>query len=145
MGRTRVHGYEIDDDRSRVDVDVVHRFLAEDSYWATQRTRELNARLVAEASRVVGVYDPSGAQVAFARVVSDDATIAWLADVFVLPEHRGHGLGVALVRETVERGPHANLRWLLGTRDAHELYARFGFGVPSERILERPRGTRVSP
>jgi GNAT superfamily N-acetyltransferase len=64
-------------------------------------------------------------------------SIAYLADVYVLPEFRGRGLGVELVRETVEQGPFARVRWLLHTRDAHDLYAKFGFGPPGERLLER--------
>ena len=64
----------------------------------------------------------------------------YLADVYVLPEFRGRGLGVQLVREMVELGPWANLRWLLHTADAHELYARFGFEAPGPRLLERPVG-----
>jgi GNAT superfamily N-acetyltransferase len=92
---------------------------------------------VREATRVVGVYFEDR-QVGFARAVSDGAAVAYLADVYVLPEHRGHGLGVEVVREIVENGPLADRRWLLHTRDAHELYRRFGFGPPGERLMERP-------
>ena len=74
----------------------------------------------------------------FCRAVSDDASLAYLADVYVLPEHRGRGLGVELVREMIDNGPYAARRWLLHTRDAHELYRRFGFGPPGERLMERP-------
>jgi GNAT superfamily N-acetyltransferase len=69
--------------------------------------------------------------------VTDGAAFVYLADVYVLPEHRGRGLGVELVREMVERGPHTHLKWLLHTSDAHSLYSRFGFGPPSERVMER--------
>jgi GNAT superfamily N-acetyltransferase len=143
-------GYELDDDPARVDVDAVHDYLANHSYWAEGRPRETVERLVREAARVVGVYkrterqdesSPSGShwlQVGFARAVSDDAAVTYLADVYVLPEHRGHGLGVELVREIVENGPLADRRWLLHTRDAHDLYRRFGFGPPGERLMERP-------
>lgn len=143
MRRSVGAGYELDDDPARLDVDAVHRFLAEDSYWAKGREPDVTRAVVASAARVVGLYDPTGAQAGFARVVSDGTTVAWLADVFVLAAHRGRGLGVELVRETVEGGPHAQLRWLLGTRDAHTLYRRFGFKVPSDRILERPPAARV--
>jgi GNAT superfamily N-acetyltransferase len=130
-------GYELDDDPARVDVDAVHRYLSEESYWAGGRARETVERLVREATRVVGVYF-NGQQVGFARAFSDGVALAYLADVYVLPEHRGRGLGVELVREIVENGPLAGVRWILHTRDAHALYRRFGFGAPSERLMERP-------
>jgi ribosomal protein S18 acetylase RimI-like enzyme len=129
-------GFELDDDPGRVDVDAVHDFLANHSYWARGRPREVVERLVGEATRVVGLYQ-GGAQVGFARVVSDGEVFAYLADVYVLPEHRGQGLGVELVREIVERGPHSELRWLLGTADAQKLYAKLGFGPVSSIMMER--------
>ena len=130
-------GYELDDDPARIDVDAVHDYLANESYWAEGRPRETVERLVREASRVVGVYH-DGRQVGFARAFSDSVTLAYLADVYVLPEHRGRGLGVELVRELVENGPLAGVKWVLHTRDAHDLYHRFRFGAPSERLMERP-------
>ncbi len=78
-------------------------------------------------------------QVGFARTFSDGHTLSYLADVYVLEEHRGHGLGVELVREAVERSPFAATRWLLHTRDAQRLYERFDFGPPGERLMERNR------
>ena len=145
-------GYELDDDPARVDVDAVHDYLANESYWAAGRPRETVERLVLEATRVVGVYQrtegqdessPSGSswsQVGFARAFSDGVALAYLADVYVLPGHRGRGLGVELVREMVENGPLADVKWMLHTSDAHGLYDKFGFGRPSERVLERPAG-----
>jgi GNAT superfamily N-acetyltransferase len=127
-------GLELDDDPARVD--AVHDYLANHSYWARGRPRETVERLVREADRVVGIY-AGDQQVAFARAFTDGTTVAYLADVYVLPEYRGRGLGVELVREMVEQGPYALLRWFLHTRDAHELYRRFGFGEPSERVMER--------
>jgi GNAT superfamily N-acetyltransferase len=132
-------GYELDDDARRVDVDAVFRYLSEESYWAAGRSRETVERLVREAARVVGLYH-AGRQVGFARAVSDGVAVAYLADVYVLPGHRGLGLGKELVREMVERGPFANVRWLLHTTDAHELYVQVGFGPPGERLMERPAG-----
>lgn len=129
-------GYELDDDPARVDVDAVHEFLTQ-SYWAEGRPRETVERLVRNAQRVVGLYH-DGRQVGFCRAVSDDASVTYLADVYVLPEHRGRGLGVELVREMIENGPYVARRWLLHTVDAHELYRRFGFGPPGERLMERP-------
>jgi ribosomal protein S18 acetylase RimI-like enzyme len=131
-------GFELDDDRDRIDVDAVHNFLTNHAYWAKGRSRETVERLIREAARVVGVYH-EGRQIGFSRTVSDGASIAYLADVYVLPEYRGRGLGVELVRETVETGPYKDTRWLLHTADAHALYEKFGFRRPGERLLERDR------
>jgi GNAT superfamily N-acetyltransferase len=129
-------GYELDDDPARLDVDAIHRYLSEESYWAKGRSREKTEIAIAGATRVIGLYK-AGAQVGFARVLSDGIAFAYLADVFVLPEHRGHGRGVEVVREAIETPPWNEMRWILGTVDAHGLYAKFGFQPPSERILER--------
>ena len=138
MRRELPDGYEIDDDRGRVDVDVVHRFLAEEAYWVRGRDRATIERLVRESARVIGVYRATE-QVGFARVVSDGSSMAWLGDVFVLKGHRGRALGVELVREAVEYPAHRDLAWFLNTRDAHSLYARFGFQLPNERTMVRLR------
>ena len=117
---------EVSTDRSRLDLDLVHRYLSEEAYWARGRTREQVERSI-EHSLPFGVY-VEGRQVGFARVVTDRATFAWLADVFVLPEARGRGLGKRLV-ETVLAHPELQpmKRWLLATADAHGLYRRYGF------------------
>jgi GNAT superfamily N-acetyltransferase len=128
-------GYELDDDPTRIDVDAVHAFLSS-SYWAEGRARSEVERLTSGAQRVVGVYK-DGAQVGFARAFTDDMSAVYLADVYVLEEHRGRGLGIELVREMVDNGPYAHRRWILHTRDMHRLYAKFGFGPPSERVMER--------
>jgi predicted GNAT family acetyltransferase len=133
-------GFEVDDDRDRIDVDAVHDFVSNHSYWAPGRSRDEQERLVHEAQRVVGVYHDDR-QIGFARAVSDGASVTYLADVYVLPEYRGRGLGVELVREMIENGPYADKRWILHTADAHALYEKFGFGPPSERVMERPRRT----
>ncbi len=135
MRRSLGDGYELDDDRARVDLEAVHAFLTT-SYWAEGRPPAEVRRLVAEAARVVGVYH-HGAQIGFCRAVSDAMSIAYLADVYVLEEHRGRGLGVELVREMVENGPLSRVRWVLHTRDAHDFYRQFGFGEPGERLMER--------
>ncbi len=137
MRRELEGGYELDDDRARVDIEVVHRFLSEESYWAKGRRLEEVRRLVGQATRVVGLYAPDESQAGFCRVVSDDAVFAYLADVFVLEPHRGHGLGLELIREAVDNGPQSGLRWLLGTEDAQDFYAKLGFGKPAEIMLER--------
>ena len=129
-------GIEVDDDAARVDIDAVHDYLANESYWAKGRPRETVERLIREAQRVVGLYD-EGRQVGFARAFSDGVSLVYLADVYVLPEYRGRGLGVELVREMVECGPLADVRWVLHTRDAHGLYRKVGFVEPTERVMER--------
>src|SRR5690348_3921750 len=136
MRRELGEGLVLDDDPARVDVDAVHDFLANESYWAKGRPRDVVERLVREADRVVGLYDGER-QIGFARAFTDGTSLVYLADVYVLTSHRGRGLGVELVREMVENGPYAHLRWSLHTRDAHGLYSRFGFDRPSERMLER--------
>jgi GNAT superfamily N-acetyltransferase len=132
-------GIELDDDRARIDIATVHGYISEHAYWALGRPFETMRHLVRDAARVVGLYE-EGRQIGFCRVASDDATYAWLFDVYVLPPYRGRGLGVELVREAVENGPHADLRWILHTKDMHRLYARFGFATPGERCMERPPG-----
>jgi GNAT superfamily N-acetyltransferase len=127
---------ELDDDPGRIDVAAVHDYLANESYWAKGRPYEVVERLIREAQRVVGVYDGER-QVGFARAFTDGVSLVYLADVYVLPEYRGQGVGVQLVREMVENGPYAGLRWILHTRDAHGLYRKVGFGEPSERVMER--------
>ena len=127
---------ELDDDPARIDVDAVHDYLANESYWAEGRPHETVARLIDEAARVVGVYD-GDRQVGFARAFSDGVSLVYLADVYVLEEYRGRGLGVELVREMVERGPLADVRWILHTRDAHALYRKVGFAEPTDRVMER--------
>ncbi len=142
MRRELPGGYELDDDVDRIDIDAVHRYLSEESYWAEARPRAVVQELVRGATRVVGLYytgDTVSQQVGFARTFSDGHTLAYLADVYVLEEHRGHGLGVELVREAVEHSPFGDARWLLHTRDAQPLYERFGFGPPGERLMERRR------
>jgi GNAT superfamily N-acetyltransferase len=139
MRRELGDGYELDDDPDRIDVAEVHRYLSGESYWAFGRDYDTQERLVREASRVVGLYH-DGRQVGFCRAVDAFGLPAvYLADVYVLVDHRGRGLGVALVGEMVERGPFAGRAWFLHTLDAHELYRRFGFDRPDGRLMERAR------
>jgi GNAT superfamily N-acetyltransferase len=128
-------GYELDDDPKRIDREAVHAYLTT-SYWAEGRSREVQDALVENAARVVGLYH-NGRQVGFTRAISDGHVQSYLADVYVLEVHRGRGLGVELVRFSVEEGPLARTKWYLHTRDAHDLYRRFGFEEPDERALER--------
>ncbi|WP_445284045.1 GNAT family N-acetyltransferase [Streptomyces sp. DSM 118148] len=121
-------GYEFSADTGRVDVDRVHGWLSSDAYWALGRPREKHERAMAESVNF-GVYDAaSGEQVAYARVVTDRALFAWLADVYVDPAVRGKGVGTAfvgLIREHLR--PYGLRRILLATEDAQEVYARLGF------------------
>jgi GNAT superfamily N-acetyltransferase len=131
-------GYELDDDASRVDVSAVWEFLSQ-AYWNRGRTRAQFEVQLASAWRVVGVYEAgTGRQVGFARAVSDGVFFAYLADVFVLPDARGAGLGKELVAAMIDRGPGASFRWALHTADAHGLYRKFGFAGPDDRYMERP-------
>jgi len=131
-------GFELDDERSRIDIAEVHRFLSTEAYWAQGRSFETQERLVREATRVVGLYN-EGRQIGFTRAASDGLVFAYLADVYVLPEFRRQGLGTELVRFSVEKGPLAHLRWLLHTPDMHGLYRKAGFGEPTARTMERFR------
>ena len=137
MRRAIAGRYEIDDDPARIQLDVVCDYLATE-YWSSHRSREEQERLVRASTRVVGAYGAAGEQVGFCRVVSDGGAFAWLGDVFVLPEHRGRGLGEELVREAVGHPAHRNLTWYLGTRDAHALYRKFGFVDGHDRTMTRP-------
>lgn len=106
--------------------DVIYRFLSEESYWAQKRSQLTVSRSL-ENSLNFGLYK-SDDQIGFARVVTDFATFAWLADVFVLDEYRGRGLGNWLIETVVSYEPLQGLRrWILATRDAHDLYRKFGF------------------
>ncbi len=136
MRRDLGDGYELDDDPARIDREAVHRYLSEEAYWALGRPREVQDELIDGAARVVGLY-LEGAQVGFTRTLSDRHTQSYLADVYVLEEHRGRGLGEELVRFTVDEGPLAGTKWLLHTADAHDLYRKLGFTEPGERVLER--------
>ena len=126
-------------DRSRLNVDLIHDFLANKTYWASGRSREVVERSI-ENSLCFGIYQ-GNAQVGFGRVVTDYATFAWIADVFVLPEHRGRGLSKWLM-EVMTAHPQLQgfRRWVLATKDAHGLYERFGFINlhRPERWMERP-------
>jgi GNAT superfamily N-acetyltransferase len=118
--------HHISTDRTRLDLDAIHTYLSERSYWARGRSRDQIVRAI-DNSLPFGLYH-GAEQVGFARVVSDWATFAWLADVYVLPAHRGRGLGKALVEAVIEHPAVAGLpRVMLATADAHGLYERYGF------------------
>jgi RimJ/RimL family protein N-acetyltransferase len=137
--RHAVGNYEIDDDPARIDAAAAVAFLTTAAYWGRWRTEPDIRRQIAAAWRVAGAYDQAGAMVGFARAISDGGT-AYLADVYVRPEHRGAGLGQAIVAMMVEAGPGAGFRWMLHTADAQSLYRRFGFAPPPDSSMERPAG-----
>jgi GNAT superfamily N-acetyltransferase len=124
-----------------VDLDVVWTFLSTQAYWARWRTRADVEQQIRSAWRIVHARQ-GDAFVGFARAMSDGVALAYLADVFVVPEHRGHGVGRRLVAAMIEEGPGARFRWLLHTNDAHDLYAEFGFAPPDGTLLERPYSWR---
>jgi len=129
--------YAIDDDPARVDRDAAWQFLSTDAYWGRWRTRADFDTQVDASWRVIGAYRDA-AMVGFARVLSDGVATAYLADVYVLPAHRGSGLAQAMLAELIETGPAAQFRWMLHTADAHGLYAKLGFAPADDRYLERP-------
>jgi GNAT superfamily N-acetyltransferase len=129
--------YELDDHPDRVQRDVVWGWLSTEAYWGRWRSRaDLDAQLDS-AWRLVAAYDEDGALVGFARAVSDGVGFAYLADVFVLPEHRGNGLGKLLMARMIDEGPGRDFRWVLFTSDAHALYTRFGFEEPDATAMVR--------
>jgi GNAT superfamily N-acetyltransferase len=130
-------GYRLSDDPVEIDLDLVHNFLA-GTYWARNIPRDTVARAIA-GSHVVGAYSEAG-QIGFTRVVTDHATFAYLADVFVVPERRGEGIASAMVRFLQDHAELQGLRrWLLITRDAQPVYAGLGWTPITEaaRFMER--------
>jgi GNAT superfamily N-acetyltransferase len=123
----RDDGYEIDTTTDRIDVDLVHRWLSTDAYWAIGRSAQAVATSVAN-STCYGVYSPGGQQVGFARAVHDDATFAWICDVYIDRSARGQGLGTWLAQSIVDHLQGRGLpRLMLATADAHEVYRKAGF------------------
>jgi predicted N-acetyltransferase YhbS len=132
----RRDGYLITTDTAQFDREAIWQFLRT-SYWSPGVEREVVERGI-ENSLPFGLLSPTGAQAGFARAVTDRARFAWLADVFVLEEHRGKGLGVWLVQTVLEHPELAGLRFVLATADAHGLYERFGFAAADAgRMMER--------
>jgi GNAT superfamily N-acetyltransferase len=146
MRWTGPDGFEADDDTDRIDASVVHGFLRT-SYWAQGIPRDVVDKAIA-GSLNLGVYDATGAMVAYARMVTDRATFAWLADVFVLESHRGHGLGKFVVSTLLDHPELKGLRQLLlATADAHELYRSYGFSEtpPGLMMAIRKAPTELYP
>jgi GNAT superfamily N-acetyltransferase len=132
--------YLISDDPARVDFAIIHPWLA-GSYWSPGISRE-RVEKAARHSAVVVTALHASKQVGFCRVVSDCTRFAWLGDVFVDPSHRGKGLGRAIVKFALDHPRVSEVsNWLLGTKDAHGVYAPLGFGPPAEpnRIMQLRR------
>ena len=131
--------FTISTDRNRLQIEAIHRFLSEESYWAKNRAREQTETAI-KNSLPFGVYKGEN-QIGFARVVTDYATFAYLCDVYILEEYRGQGLSKWLM-ETIVNHPELQgfRRWVLATKDAHTLYEKFGFHelVHPERWMEKP-------
>jgi GNAT superfamily N-acetyltransferase len=128
------NGYLVSDDPARLDVNAIHAFLTA-SYWAAGIPREVVERSL-KNSLCFGAYTEAREQVGLARVISDYATFAWLADVYVLDAHRGRGLSKALMRAVASHPRLQGLRrFPFCTRDAHGLYAQFGFTPPTEPAI----------
>jgi GNAT superfamily N-acetyltransferase len=133
--RTTPEGYVISTDKSLLQINVVHHYLSNDSYWAANIPLETVQRSI-EHSFCFGIYR-NEQQVGFARVITDHATFAYLADVFILPQHRGKGLSKSMMHEIHDHPQLQGLRrWMLATRDAHDLYKQFGW----QEITEEQRG-----
>ncbi len=129
---------EISTDKSRLEIDTIHRFLSEESYWAQDRTID-QTRVAIQNSLCFGAY-LKGRQIGFGRVVSDFATFAYVGDVFVLEEFRGRGLSKLLMEAMISHPDLQGLRrWILATLDAHGLYEHFDFSSLKfpERWMER--------
>jgi len=131
----RRDGFTISTERARLDLDTVYRYISGESYWAAGMARGVFERSVAGALPF-GLYESGGAQIGYARVVSDYAVFAWLSDVYVLADYRGKGLGHWLVATVMAHPSLQGLRrWMLSTRDAHAIYAEFGFGAADPAII----------
>ena len=147
----RRDSFSISTDKYKLDTSLIHEFLSKSSYWAQNRSLE-TVKMSIEHSLCFGVYD-GDRQVGFARIVTDCATFAWLCDVFILESHRGHGLGKWLIECIVAHLDLQDLKiFLLATRDAHELYRKYGGfeGLPNPwkwmvRAAPNPDATPSAP
>ncbi|MBA4536174.1 GNAT family N-acetyltransferase [Bacillus aquiflavi] len=131
--------YIVSSDKKQLNIDVIHHFLCFHSYWAKGITKEIVQKSIDHSALCFGVYkvsDDQLEQIGFARVISDLSTFAYLADVFILPDYRGIGLSKKLIKNIIEH-PELNhiRRAMLATKDAHQLYEKFGFKQISDTNL----------
>lgn len=146
----REDGFAISTDKRYLDVDTIHQYLSEDSYWASGIAKELVQAAIENSTLCYGIYlgDPAeghAKQIGFARVVSDLVRFAWVGDVFVLPEYRGRGLSKWLMGIIMDHPKLKGVDFNLGTRDAHGLYEQFGFQKVghTDTQMFRPRDMRL--
>lgn len=134
------NGYTISTDKNKLDVVNIHDYLCNRSYWGQGRTIEAVRKSV-DNSLCFGLYDGHDLFVGFARVITDFTVFAYLLDLFILESHRNQGLGKKLVDHIVNDDVLKSVRWRLDTKDAHELYRKFGFREPAspEKIMEKPK------
>jgi len=134
---TRLGEYQIDDSRQRIDFPRVQQWLAT-TYWSPGVTLDMVIRAAENSALLVGAYHDA-LQVGYLRLVSDKTTFGWVADVYVDEQHRRKGIAVAMVRFAIDHPEFQTLRkWMLGTRDAHPVYAKAGFGQ-----LDKPQNTML--
>jgi GNAT superfamily N-acetyltransferase len=139
-------GYTVSTDKNKLDVEVIHHFLSTEAYWSLHIPRTIVERAI-EHSLCFGIYKDA-AQVGFARVITDTVTFGYLADVFVLPAYRGKGLSKFLMASIMDHPDIQGFRrFLLATRDAHSLYAGFGFTPPAkpQSLMEVLRNSPYGP
>lgn len=131
-----IEGYNISSDSKKLDIKVIHKYLSEESYWAKGISFEIVQKAI-KNSLCFGVYKEDK-QIGFARLITDKASFAYLADVFILPEHRNKGLAKWLIT-TIHAHPELQglRRWMLATRDAHKLYEKFGWTSFTEEVSKR--------
>jgi GNAT superfamily N-acetyltransferase len=132
-----INGYLFSNDKVKLQTEVIHDYLSKESYWA-ENIPETTVIAAIQGSVCFGIYD-RGAQIGFARVVTDHASFGYMADVFILKEYRGKGLSKQLIKFIMEYPPFKTFRrFMLATRDAHKLYEKFGFKPLStpERFME---------
>jgi len=136
QAETKQGDYTITTDNSKMDVGVIYQYLSNESYWANGIPKDVVETSI-DNSLCFGIFY-NGAQIGFARLVTDKATFAYLADVFILPAHRGKGLSKWLM-EIIHAHPDVQglRRWVLGTRDAHTLYEQFGWTTFTDEASKR--------
>ena len=132
------NGFKISTDKNKLDIVAIHDYLSNRSYWGQGRSVEAVRKSI-DNSLCFGVYDKDDNFIGFARVVTDYTVFAYLLDLFILESHRNRGLGKSLVEHIVNDKAFKDVRWRLDTKDAHELYRKYGFREPvfPEKIMER--------